>query len=1322
MTPGIGNNVSWSIEPAFPNLFFRDPLVITHHPRQDLLFVASRDGQIEYFQNDPNVNNKQTLVDLRNETAVVWDGGFLGLAFHPEFGQAGSPNRNYFYVYYTKKNDNGDYGPTDCGQGCFSCFDNPTWWGSYLTLERYSVNEGTLNVNKNSRQTLFKIRQFGGTHRGGGPIFGKDGFLYVAIGDQARYGGAQRIDNNFEGGYIRIDVDQKGGDISHAPRRRMGQDVGNGDETSGNGYYIPNDNPWLDNNGGIFEEFWAIGHRNPHRISVDRVTGDIWSGEIGENDREEVNLVTKGSNGGWPVWEGNLNISGSKCNIGNLGRGFYKAPITDFFRNESNAIIGGNVYRGSKFPLLYGKYLCGGYSQNRIYTVEANGNRQTLTSFSPGGLITWGEDLNGELYMGRQNGNTNLYQLQANGVTPPAPNLLSQTGAFTNLSSLTVRNGIIPYEMIEPFWSDGADKYRWIAIPNDGSYNTANEQVVFSENGNWQFPIGTVVIKHFEYGGKKLETRFEVKGENGQYYYLSYHWNDQGTDAVLGNAAKTETYTINGEPFTWYFPNRLDCESCHTAVAGKVLGVRTKHLNTAINYGPSLGTQNQLLAWSNQGIFTQTIAPNAIDDFITAAAKDDLSASLEDRARSYLDVNCGYCHQPGSGNRAVFDALLTTPFDEQNLIYGFLNNSLSNNDAFTIVPQDIANSMIHFRMNSLTDGVAMPPIAKNKIDKAGVQLIAEWINSLPLTDSPAAVGNGTGLVGNYFQGANSFTNKVTERLDATIDFAYGYGDFPEKRFDVPNLGEENFSVRWTGYIEAPVTGNYTFSTNSDDGVQLKINSETLINNLTYHGNTEDIGQLFLTEGQRIPIELSYFNGAGNYTMLLSWQAANLPKQVIPTQYLYPCAESSQPIVNDNSRCNPGTISLTATPQNGGVIEWYDALTNGNLLQTGTTYTPTLNQTTTFYVQESNNPQIINGGPIDRTITEGGYHENTAYGLEFDALKPIILNSVKVYANVAGNRTFIVQNAEGNTISSSTIFVPTGESRVTLDFEIPSGDDYVFKLSGEFSNLYRNQGALNYPYQISDLVSITGSTAGNSLYYYFYDWAIYAKEAVCNYAQRIPITATVSGDCNMRIQARVLLEGFFNGNDGLVQNANHYQLIPTNQPFNTAPWFYTGNEQANTIPFNAVDWILLVTRDVNGNILEQKAGFINTNGVLIDLDGSQGIPVNNAANYFSIHHKSHLAIMSANPYTSGTYDFTNNVNQAMGRGQMLQQGGKYMMYSGDFDCNGIINNLDYNRWNLNSARLNQYLSIDGDGNGIINNLDYNLWTKNRSKIGHPPLQY
>ncbi len=212
------------------------------------------------------------------------------------------------------------------------------------------------------------------------------------------------------------------------------------------------------------------------------------------------------------------------------------------------------------------------------------------------------------------------------------------------------------------------------------------------------------------------------------------------------------------------------------------------------------------------------------------------------------------------------------------------------------------------------------------------------------------------------------------------------------------------------------------------------------------------------------------------------------------------------------------------------------------------------------------------------------------------------------------------------------------------------------------------------------------------------------------------------DSSNRILAKVFLEGLYNGSTGLTKEESHHQLIPLNQPFHQAPWRYNGSESTTSIPSDVVDWILLVTRSADGQILEQVAGFININGELVGVDGSLGIRVSNTNTYFSIHHKSHLAIMSATSYSGGVYDFTSDLSLTIGNDQQLKQGNHYMMYAGDFDCNGIINSLDFNKWKQSGASLNQYLNVDGDANSIINNLDFNLWVRNRSQIGHGPLRY
>jgi uncharacterized repeat protein (TIGR03806 family) len=313
------------------------------------------------------------------------------------------------------------------------------------------------------------------------------------------------------------------------------------------------------------------------------------------------------------------------------------------------------------------------------------------------------------------------------------PRLLSQTGVFSDTPKRIASPGLIPYDLNVAFWSDGADKSRWIAVPAG--------QILFSASGEWRFPAGTVFVKNFDLGldaanpavKRRLETRILVRDSKGGVYGAVYKWRPDGSDAELLSTSATETIQVksatgNPQEQTWYYPSRQDCLTCHTAGAGGVLGVKTRQLNRPFTY-PSGVIDNELRTWNHLGLFTPAFKDEELQKFTALAAAGDTRRSLQDRARSYLDANCAQCHRPG-GTVANFDARYDTPLDKQALIDGPVLIDQGIDRPRVISPHDIWRSIAYMRVDTTGD-IRMPPLARETIDQKGVQLLGEWINSLP---------------------------------------------------------------------------------------------------------------------------------------------------------------------------------------------------------------------------------------------------------------------------------------------------------------------------------------------------------------------------------------------------------------------------------------------------------------------------------------------------------------------------------------------------------------------------------------------------------------
>ena len=312
------------------------------------------------------------------------------------------------------------------------------------------------------------------------------------------------------------------------------------------------------------------------------------------------------------------------------------------------------------------------------------------------------------------------------------PRLLSQTGAFTDVRRLTPSDALIPYELNVSFWSDGAEKSRWISVPA--------EPIRFSAGDEWVFPRGTVFVKTFELATnqalpglkRRLETRLLVCNSTGGVYGVTYKWRADNSDAELLETNLTETIPVQTATGlvtqAWYYPNRQDCLVCHTANAGFVLGVKTRQLNHEFKY-PSGVADNELRTWNHLGLFGTRLDETKLDQFAALARPDDSSRSLEDRARSYLDANCSQCHRP-RGTVAYFDARYGVALAQQNLINGPVLIDERIDNPRVVAPNDIWRSILYMRANT-TEAFKMPPLARNTIDTAGMNLLRQWIESLP---------------------------------------------------------------------------------------------------------------------------------------------------------------------------------------------------------------------------------------------------------------------------------------------------------------------------------------------------------------------------------------------------------------------------------------------------------------------------------------------------------------------------------------------------------------------------------------------------------------
>lgn len=673
-------NAGYSLLDAFPSLpNLPTPMKLIQPPNDGSVWYAiGRSGSIDRF---PAIAGASSLTRYLNlPVTASGEGGLLSAVFHPEW-----PTTKEIFVSYT----------IDSG-------------GFQSRLSRLVITNDTTLPASYTEQIILTVNQPQTNHNGGDLAIGPDGYLYLGIGDGGGSGDpnnhAQNT-TNLLGNILRLDV-------FDVPYASPGYNIPLGNPFAGNAKCGPGSNP------AACPEIFAYGFRNPWRMSFDAPTGDFWVADVGQNAWEEINQVTgPGGNYGWRCKEGTHDFNTTGCASSGLIDPVYEYAHT----GAGRSVTGGYVYRGSRLTSLAGRYLFADYVTGQIWALRQTSGGYVADELvaAPFNIASFSQARDGEvLVLGIGTGR--VYTLQGSGglTDDNVPSNLADTGCVDPADPTQPASGLVPYAPAAPFWSDGLDKHRWVALPNGGTIDVGAED-------DWAFPPRTVTVKHFELNDRLIETRLFMRHPDGEWAGYTYEWNSQNTAATRIDGGATRA--IDGQD--WIFPSQTDCLACHTEAAGFVLGLETAQMNAPFTYPASGISDNQVRVFNHIGMFSVEI-PEPLDQQPALASPQDATAGLTARARAYLHTNCAQCHQPNGPTPTDLDLRYGTPLAQTDACDTVpQRGDLGIADARIIAPGDASRSVLVARVNR-RDADGMPPLASSLVDDDGVALLAAWTDGL----------------------------------------------------------------------------------------------------------------------------------------------------------------------------------------------------------------------------------------------------------------------------------------------------------------------------------------------------------------------------------------------------------------------------------------------------------------------------------------------------------------------------------------------------------------------------------------------------------------
>ncbi|MCI0376896.1 MAG: PQQ-dependent sugar dehydrogenase [Gemmataceae bacterium] len=751
---------------AFPNLKFKEPLLMARYPVGDRLIVGEFAGVLHSFQNTMDAK-AELFFDLRKELKTLHllpgaDGieALYGLVFHPDFEK----NRQCYVCYVLK-------GKKRLNDG--------------TRVSRFTVTKtDPPRIDPASEEIVLTF--LAGGHNGGDLHFGNDGMLYISTGDGAGPNPPDPLNTGQDisdllSSILRIDVDH----------RDPGEPGGKSGEPKGvsprRNYAIPKDNPFV----GMKDarpEVWAYGFRNPWRMSFDRQTGELFVGDVGWELWEMVHRVEKGGNYGWSAMEGPQPIMPNKVGPTPILPALIELPHT-----IATSVTGGLVYRGKKFPELYGAYIFGDWETRRLWAARFAGDRtKEMPEIARPSvrIVAFGEDKDGEIFFLDHEGGTVHTIARNDGVAKNSdfPTKLSQTGLFASVKKHTPAPGVVLFAVNSRQWQDGATAEHWAAFPGLSSatlHSTAKPipGMVYWHNFRMHFPKDAVLVRTLSLENRRVETQLlHYDGVDWRPY--TFAWRDDQTDADLvpADGAEKEVRPINPKSEIrnpkqsrstkqeiqntfrildfgfvsdfdirdsdltrlWQFQSRSQCMMCHNNQSEYALAFLPEQLNRD---GPD--GRNQLV-WLTEAGYIRRAGKDGklLPPFDAASAARerkiadpaDAGQPLEARARAYLHANCGHCHfEHGGGSVALRLQFSVPPAEMKAIGVRPARGDFGLEDACIIKPGEPWASTLYYRMAKFGRD-RMPHIGAERPDEAGLKLIEDWIAGMtPVRPGPPDV-------------------------------------------------------------------------------------------------------------------------------------------------------------------------------------------------------------------------------------------------------------------------------------------------------------------------------------------------------------------------------------------------------------------------------------------------------------------------------------------------------------------------------------------------------------------------------------------------------